>query len=337
VANLAVYQNGARVLAPGESRAQGTTLHRSFQVQLVEGRNSLRVTASSNDGSWEAEPAEIVLAYEAPLAKSQLHLAAIGINRYAEPSLNQSYAALDARAFASLFRQRGARLYEQVHANELLDDAATRQGICEQLKATAARTRPQDTLVFFLAGQGIMVGERYYFVPHELRRQSDRLEDDVRQQGIAADEVSGYLGEAKALKRVLILDTCALDSVLGVAMKERSRPALRGAIERLSRAQGVFTIAAVSATQQAREGKELGHGLLSYALLAGLNAVDGGPLQGIHVQPRGPEAVVDVVDWFSFAADQVPRLTEKLYGASHDVHTSFQVASFPLLPLSEKP
>ena len=336
VANLAIYQNGARVLAPGSSRVDGKTVHRTFTIGLVEGQNRLKITASTADGSWEAEPAELVLTYERPVAKSRLFLVAIGVNRYADANLNLRFAARDAEAFAELFRRRGSGLYDAVKITTLLDDKATKAAIHAELKKVAAETKPQDTLIVFLAGHGTMVGQRYYFVPHELRRNADLLEDDIRSQGIPADELSDDLGTAKALKRMLIFDTCASGGALALATKGRSGFALRGAIERLSRTQGIFTIAAASASEEAQEAKQLGHGVLSYALLAGLKAVNGGPLDGQSIRPTNPEGVVDVLEWFSFAAGQVPRLTEKLYGAAQDVQTSAQGASFPVLPLEAR-
>lgn len=71
---------------------------------------------------------------------------------------------------------------------------------------------------------------------------------------------------------------------------------LRGAIERLSRAQGVFTIAASASGEEAQEVDELKHGVLTYALLAGLKAADGGPLEGQTIQPTNPQNVVDVLE-----------------------------------------
>ncbi len=336
VANLAIFQNGARVLAPGKSRVEGKTVYRSFTVSLVEGRNQLRITASNSDGSWEAEPAELLLNYERSLARSRLFVVAVGINRYADSNLSLTYAAPDAHAIAQLFQQRGQRLYEQVNVATLLDDQATKSGIHEALKRAAMQTRPQDTLIIFLAGHGSMVGQRYYFVPHELRRKAETLEDDIRRQAVPADAISDDLGAAKALKRVLVFDTCASGGALALASKGRSGFALRGAIERLSRTQGIFTIAAASASEEAKEAKQLGHGVLSYALLAGLKAVDGGPLDGQSIRPSNPEGVVDVLEWFTFASGQVPRLTEKLYGAAQDVQTSGQGSSFPVLPLEDR-
>jgi len=335
ISGLSIYQNGARILASGQTRTEGATTRRSFQIALVEGDNQVRITAASGDGSWESEPAELALRYERPLAKSRLHIVAVGINRYADAGLNLKFASRDAKAVADLFARRGKSLYEKVNLTLLVDDQATKTAIRAALKAEAAQTRPQDTLLVFLAGHGAMVGQRYFFVPFDLRKQSSRLEDDLRQQGLPADEISDCLGTAKALKRVLILDTCASGGALGLTVQGRSAFALRGAIERLARSQGVFTIAAAASTEEAQEAGELGHGVLTYALLAGLKAIDAGPLAGKYVQSSRPEQVIDVMEWFTFASGQVPRLTEKYFGISQEVQTSTQGASFPLLPLEE--
>lgn len=329
-----IYHNGARVLAEGESRRTGKILRRTFRVVLVEGPNRLAVKAASLDGSWEAEPAEVVVRYEKLLAKSRLFLVAVGVSRYADANLKLDFAAKDARAIAELFRRHGKRLYEEVRVREILDQQATRAEIQNALREVAAQTRPQDTFVLFLAGHGALVNQRYFFVPCDLRPKARRLEDDLREQGLSADELTDCLGGAKAIKRVLVLDTCASGGAIGVLLKGRGF-ALRGTIERLSRTQGLFIIAAASAGQEAQESTELGHGILTYALLAGFKGVDRGPLEGKAVQPISPDHVVDVSEWFNFAASHVPRLTEKLYGAAHEVPLGNDGQVFPLLPLEE--
>jgi WD40 repeat protein len=333
VSGLALFHNGARILSHNSS-VDGKTTRRRFSVTLVEGTNRLKATAASGDGSWESEPVEIALDYEKPLPKSELYVVAVGVNRYADAALNLQYAARDAQAFADLFRKRGGRLYGQVHVTELIDDQASRAGITTALREAAGRTRPQDTLVLFLAGHGVMVGQRYYFLPHEPHRQADRLDDDVSHQGLAVDVLTDAVGTAKALKRALILDTCASGGALGVVLKSRSGMSFRKAIERQARTQGIFTIAAASATAQAQESEKLGHGVLSYALLAGMKAVDGGPLEG-QSAAAGAEGVVDVLEWFNYAAGRVPRLMESLYGSAQDVQLGAQGASFPVLPVED--
>jgi len=59
----------------------------------------------------------------------------------------------------------------------------------------------------------------------------------------------------------------------------------------------VFTIAASAAAEEAKESKQLGHGLLTYALLAGLGAVKEGPLEGKRIEPSSPDQTVYVLEW----------------------------------------
>jgi WD40 repeat protein len=306
-----LLHNGARVLAPGESSRDGNTVRRRFVVPLVQGENQLAVQAASADGSAESPPATISLRYERSLARPDLYVLAIGVNRYKQEAMNLKFAAADARAIADLFDRRGkGSLYANVHPITLLNEKATRAGIRKELEAIARQARAQDTLVVFIAGHGCTLGQRYYFIPHEFSRSEGRtLEDDVRKQGVPGDELADHLGAVPALKRVLVLDTCQSGGALALNRTGRDPFALRGAVERLSRAQGVFTIAAASAGEEAKEAQELGHGVLSYALLAGLKGVEGGPLDGQSIKPTNPERVADVLEWFSFASGQVPRLT----------------------------
>ena len=84
-----------------------------------------------------------------------------------------------------------------------------------------------------------------------------------------------------------------------------------------------------------REPETLGHGVLSYALLAGLKGVEGGPLERVSVQPSNPNQVVEVMEWFGFAAGHVGRLTREYCGQEQNVHTTSRGASFPVLPLHD--
>ena len=49
-----------------------------------------------------------------------------------------------------------------------------------------------------------------------------------------------------------------------------------------------------------------------------MKAVDGGPLEGQPAQ-AGVEGVVDILEWFNYAAGRVPRLMETFYGSAQDV------------------
>lgn len=169
----------------------------------------------------------------------------------------------------------------------------------------------------------------------EIHREASR-DDDIRQQGLPADVLADFLSLGSALKRILILDTCASGGAVDLFQVASRNPfAFRGEIERLARSHGVYMIGASAATEEAKESEALGHGVLTYALLAGMRAVDRGPLERNWVQPQNPQQVVDVLDWFSFASGHVPRLTQEFCGAEQSVHTAGRGSSFPVLPLLE--
>ena len=303
-------------------------------MAFVEGDNLLEIRATSADGSMESEPARLRLHYDKPLDKPHLYLLAVGINHYPQETLNLKFAAADAQAMAGIFERRGPQLYRQVHAHCLLNEQATKSNILHALEGIAQQARPQDTLVIFLAGHGTTIGQRYYFIPHEFQAADGKpLGEEIRRQGLPADELGDCVRKVPALKRLLIYDTCQSGGAVALSRTARDPFAFRGAIERLSRAEGLFTIAAAAAGEEAQEVAELGHGILTYTLLAGLQAIDRGPLHGQGLRPGNKERTADVLEWFRFASDQVPRLTKQYYGRAQDVEMSNQGRNFPVLPV----
>ncbi len=328
-----LVHNGARVPIAGNTQREGDPARHTLTATLVQGENRLEVHAASTDGAWESEPAVLVLRYEKPLDQPEIHVLAVGVSDYRLDAYDLKFAAADANAIAALFDKRGKSLYKSVHVSNLIDAAALKTTIHDTLKAIAARAEPQDTLVVFLAGHGVTLGQRFYFLPHDFSSQAKTVEEDIRQQGLPADVLGDWIGAVPALKRVLIFDTCQSASALSLAGLSRDPFTLRGAMERLSRAQGVFTI--VAGETDAYEVKELQHGLLTYTLLAGLRAVDRGPLADKSVTPTNDDRLVDVLGWFSFASDHVPDLTEHYFGKIQQVQTAGHGMSFPILPLDE--
>jgi hypothetical protein len=329
--------NGARLLARGSAERQDGRVLRRFDVALIEGENRLEVRAASADGSWESEPAVRVLRYSRPLEKPVLRLIAVGISNYAEPGFKLKFARHDAEAILALFRRRSPALYASAELVGLFDEQATRAAIRKTMERITASGQPQDTLLLYLAGHGTLVGQRYYFIPHDFRgRPGKRLEDDVREQGLPVDLLTDFLGAGPALKRMLILDTCAAGAAVELFQVAARNPfALRGEIERLSRSQGLYLLTAAAASEEAKEADSLGHGVLTYALLAGLRAVDRGPLERLAAQPSSPDQVIDVLEWFSYASGHVPRLTKELCGQEQSVQMGGRGSSFPVLPLGE--
>ncbi len=108
-------------------------------------------------------------------------------------------------------------------------------------------------------------------------------------------------------------------------------------MERFSRAQGVYSLAATSADELAAENNaELGHSILTYTLLAGAGAVRSGPLKAEAAKHRLDDGV-DVLEWFRYARERVPALYQKYVGRRQQVELSGDdQPSFVLLSLKAK-
>jgi WD40 repeat protein len=316
--------NGVVIAAtlPPETRPNG--IRQTFEVTLVDGHNKLEILSASADGSWESEPASQRLLFESPIAKPAIHVVAVGINRYAG-GLKLNFAVKDAKALADLFRVRGPQLFSDVHVRVLSDAEATRESILEALAGVKAA--PQDVFVLFLAGHGVTIGQRYYFLPSDFRDEpGTEVDDDVRKSGLPNDELIGRVNKVAALKRLVIYDTCQSGAALGI-------PEGRGigtakAMEAFSRS-GSWLIAAAASGEDAYEPRDLQHGLLTYALLAGAAAVKHGPLSE---RSHDEQPWTTVRDWFGYAQDAVPSLGKVYFGREQAIEFRASNGNFPVLP-----
>jgi dipeptidyl aminopeptidase/acylaminoacyl peptidase len=334
ISPLVVEVNGARVTVPtkSESAADGKATRVSFNVSLAPGPNKVRVRVASADGSWESKADLEVTHPRTTEHRSRMYVIAVGVGNYAEKSLRLAYPAGDARALAELLRARGGKLHDRVDVIPLLDTEAKRTTIEDAVRDVAELTRPQDTLVVILCGHGAFLGDRLHFAPHDLHVGSDRPDEALRTRGLPVYELAAAMATARALRRVLIVDTASSGFAFGGAEKDHSEGSLRGAVERLSRSQGVQLLVATGYTNRAVEFPELGHGVLSYTLLAA-SGIDRGPLKDRPMESATGE--VDVMDWFHYAAGQAGPLLERLTGTPQGVQSSSQANAFPILVLGK--
>jgi hypothetical protein len=319
VSSPAIYNNDARLAVEPEIRREDKVTRYSFKVPLNRGVNQIRVTASSGDDSWDAVPAEVALTCTRRFdRKSRLFVVTVGVSDYAEADLKLGSAANDAKALADLLQQRGAGLYGRVDVLPLIGRDATAARIKETLKDVAALTEPQDTVALILCGRGSVLGDQFRFVPREIRLGRSSRDDDLLKQGLSVDELTAILGTASALERVLILD--AADAAVSTPRGRKADFALRGAVERWSRNQGIYVIASCAPAPKLAD-----HGLLSGVLLGSM-----GP-DSEDFADSG--ATVDVTEWFAVATRRAGPLLEKLGLNPLSVQHSTQTKGFPLLAL----
>jgi uncharacterized caspase-like protein len=260
--------------------------------------------------------------------KPLLYLLAVGINEYEDPSFDLAFARPDVDAVLSFFEQHGNKLFNSVKPTRLVDKQATKSNVLDALDRTAQMAQQEDVVMVYLAGHGVGLGQQFYFLTHEMRKQIDE-DAAIQRFGITASAFGDKLRRMKALKQVLILDTCESSTALPILAKAtfaRGRGATEEkALKMLARAEGIYLIAASTQQQRAFEVKELGHGVLTYALLSGLG-------EKSAPQALAPgERMVTVKSLVTYLNQEVPVLTkkyhrEKQYPVSWEAGMDFPLA-----------
>ena len=323
IGEVRLYQNGR--LAGGLRGGANKPL--TFDVDLVPGDNVLRAEADSTDNVTSvADQMRVVL--EGATARPVLHVLAVGVNQYDDSNFNLGFARPDADALTRFFETAGVKLFAEVKTTRLFDRDATRDGIRRELARLAREVRPEDVVVVYLAGHGVGLDQQFYFLPHDMRRETDE-ESSIRKYGMAAPELGAALRTIRALKQIMILDTCNSEAALPIVAKAVSfrslGPAEQKAMAALARTQGVHLLAASTRQQFAAEVQALGHGVLTYSLLSGLGA------KGAPEAAAQADGTVTVLSLLQYVNQRVPELTERHHRGHRQYPVSVSVGQdFPL-------
>lgn len=328
VAAPKIFNNGARLAIEPDSTKTGEVVRYSFPLNLAAGGNHIRVTAASQDGSWESMPAEIEInSLQRAERKGRLFVVAVGVGDSADARLNSKQAVSDGRTLADLLQRRSAPLYDRVDVIPLLGKDATRARIKDTLLDVASLSQPQDTVTLLVCGRGVMLDQHLLVAPQDLRLSASNWEKDFREQGLDVDELAALLGHARALNRVLMVDA----SDVGLARAAAEKPegfALRAAVERWSRTQGLYAIAAhVPARPAAESAPGLLAGLLLDSAGAGPSSASAGAISS--------KGALGVMDWFDTAAERSGPVLKRLGLDAQVLQQSTNAKSFPLLVLAK--
>ncbi|MBX2875353.1 MAG: caspase family protein, partial [Saprospiraceae bacterium] len=121
---------------------------------------------------------------------------------------------------------------------------------------------------------------------------------------ISSEELTGWINAIPALKQVLILDACnsgqIIKNITGSTKRLNSNQ-IR-ALDRMKDRTGLFVLAGSASDKVSYEAGQYGQGLLTYALLKNIRGVD------------AKSDDVDVMEWFQYARNEVPRLAKSING-----------------------
>jgi uncharacterized caspase-like protein len=220
-------------------------------------------------------------------ARPTLHVLAVGVDDYHLPGLGfrpLRFAGADARSFGETVRQRVAADYANVNLVLLRDAAATRAGIEAALERLAETAQPQDTVLIYLAGHGILQSGSYQFVPFLPEAADPVMLNDLL---LSDSRLLELWSRLPARNSFLLLDTCHA----GALSLEF--------VGRLAHESGRYVLAAASSVEEALDGFDGRNGPFAVAVMEALRgqtrirtstAVDQMTV-GLHVQLRLPELV----------------------------------------------
>ncbi|HUF05615.1 MAG TPA: caspase family protein [Aridibacter sp.] len=316
---LTVGLEGAPFLPGSENRIE------------VVARN--REGSLSNKGTPKGSESVSVSGDEGELSAPDVYAIVAGVSDYTGDALDLRFAAKDAEDFAKAVELGALKLKgdpEKVHIRLLtaggrgteftVPDAKTARATKDDFRRAFEDFRgakPEDIFIVYLSGHGTSVnlnadparsgGDTYLYMTQEATTTSRDvlLVSGARKaMTLSSDEIKEMMKQNRALKQILILDTCAAGAAVESLVGRRDMPSDQiKALERLKDNTGSFVLMGSAADRVSYEASKYGQGLLTYSLL---EAMKGARLRD------GEYAYVG--DLFSYAQEKVPQLAANIGG-----------------------
>jgi WD40 repeat protein len=316
VAAISLFQNGKLVPSSrqtGERKEMQNgiaTTVRTYRVPLAPGANHFEaVAASLTQVEGEHATTDVsagVVAAPAPAAPGPapaaapppaaglptLHILTVGINKYKDARLNLDYGVSDATAILQSL-QASQGVFGKVVAKKLTDQAATHAAIVKAL-ADYQNAPPNDVLVVYLAGHGEIVGDDWYFLPHDFVF----TPEGIKSTGISATTWRDALSRVGPQRVLILIDSCKSGGSIDTLATAIDRKLLRS----LGRDAGVAILAGARRDQSAEEFPQLHHGAFTYVLLQGVS----GKADAQHT------GQITTNQLLTYSTAELPLLTKKL-------------------------
>ncbi len=333
--DLRLFRNGTLVkLWRGDVvRDKGGKAVIETTVPMIAGENELMAYAFNRD-NVKSTNAELTVTGDASLQRQgTAYIVAVGVNQYANPNFNLRYAVADANTFGTEVQHAQERIASFAHIEvvQLQNREATKGDMLLALKrlggdetplpadAPAAlmklkRAQPEDTVIIYYAGHGLAVPPRFYLLPHDLGYSGDRSSIDrpslekMLLHCVSDLELEDAFEGIDAAQVVMVLDACNSGQALETEDK-RMGPMNSKGLAQLAYEKGMFILTAAQGYQAAQEVANLGHGLLTYALV-----VQGLQKGAADRRPRDGQIVMG--EWLDYATERVPQMQlEKMKAA----------------------
>jgi uncharacterized caspase-like protein len=324
--DLRLFRNGSLVKVWRGDVLQGkasATLEATIPV--VAGENRLTAYAFNRDNVKSADAELTVTGADSLKRAGTAYVVAVGVNQYENAQYNLRYASADAQDFAEEVKRQQARLgkYGRVEVVPLLDADATKANILAALKLLAGAVaappagspqslaqlkpaQPEDAVVVYFAGHGTAHGKHFYLIPHDLGYAGGRDALDaaglqaILSHSVSDEELQAAFEGLDAGQLLMVIDACNSGQALEAEEKRRGPMNSKG-LAQLAYEKGMYVLTAAQSFQAALEAAQLGHGLLTYALVdEGLKAM------AADEEPR--DGVLQAREWLDYATERVPEM-----------------------------
>jgi uncharacterized caspase-like protein len=331
--DVRLFRNGSLVKVWRGDVLQGKpAITLEEEITVTAGPNRLTAYAFNRD-NVKSKDAQLSLVGADSLKRAgTAYVIAVGVNEYANPQYNLKYAVADAQSFGEEVRLRQTQMarFERVEVVSLLNENATKANILSALRrlsgaveppslkagnplqtalANLKRAEPEDTVIIYFAGHGTAQAQRFYLIPNDLGYTGDRTKlnesglRDILAHSISDEELELAVESLDAGHLLLVIDACNSGQALETEEKRRGPMNSKG-LAQLAYEKGMYILTAAQSYQAALETAQLGHGLLTYALVEeGLKTpvADNEPKDGMLI----------VREWLDFATDRVPQMQEE--------------------------
>jgi hypothetical protein len=302
-------RNAGRFAAPAADDGKAST---TIDVPLDPGQDSvqLRVYDKSDTVFAETKPLELSTADSGAGEHGRLFVLAVGIDHFAAKSLTLNFAVADEETFVRTVQRAGEHLFTSIDVTQLTDEQATKAGILDAFDRLAARIRPNDTFLFYVASHGVRSdGDgRFLLIPEDVADVTSW--QSVGSAAIDETTLISALSRIRARDALLFLDTCYSGAVTADALAN------------VGHETGRYLLAASSSLQEALDSYDSHNGVFVYAIREAL-------------QGRAAHGADDVVSALSLGEYVSARVGQLARQKGHDQDAVFKTAqeelrSFPI-------
>jgi WD40 repeat protein len=307
--DLRLFRNGSLVKVWRGDALKGQPAN-VFETTLpiVAGVNRLTAYAFNRDNVKSRDALLVLNGADALKRAGTAYILAIGVNEYANPQYNLRYAVADAREFGAEIERQQSKLgrYDHVALTTLTDREATKANITAALTKLAVETQPEDEVIVYFAGHGTAHENQFYLIPHDLGYDGSRTQlnlaalKSILAHSISDKELEAAFEGVNAGQLMFVIDACNSGQALEAEEKRRGPMNSKG-LAQLAYEKGMYILTAAQSFQAAQEAAQVGHGLLTYALVE-----EGLKLAAADDEPK--DGAVLAREWLDYATNRVPAI-----------------------------